>query len=133
MLPDSHSLQQSTIRLLWGGILVASLLAFFAAWNIGSAANYGGDTGRSGVVASVDMPLHVNTEHTLSLKRLFNNCNGQPKSAESPEPVWALAAGEFIASLPFVAAHQDKRTGLSPHIRLYQLQTLNVPRAPPLV
>jgi hypothetical protein len=84
-------------------------------------------------LVSVDMPLHATSEHSFTLKRYFTRHKDQPKSAEPVEPIWALSSGEFIAAQPLVAANQHNPAARSPHFRLYQLQTLNISRAPPLV
>ncbi len=134
MLLQSQNQQQTTNRLLWGGILAVGILWLLAAFGVGNKAEYSGsDTGRKGVVASVDMPLHANSEHSLALKRFFNRDKDQPKSAETPDPIWALTHRNFLASLPLVAAHQHTPTANSPRICRHQSQSLNVPRAPPLV
>lgn len=134
MLVHSRLQQQSTIRLLWSGILAVGILCLLTAWSPGSHAGYvGSDTGRDGFAVSADMPLHANSRHSLALKRFFNRYKDQPKSTEPPDPIWALTSGEFIDSLPLVAANQHSPTINSPLISLHQLQTLNVPRAPPLV
>lgn len=129
-----YNLQQSNLRLLWSGVLAVGILCLLAAWSLGSHAEYAsGDTGRGGFAVSVDMPLHANSEHSLSLQRFFNRYKDQPKPVEPPQSIWALTPSEFIVSLPCVAANQHNLTAHSPHIHLHQLQTLNVPRAPPLV
>ena len=130
---NSQPLQQSTIRLLWSGIFVAGILCLLAGWSLGNKAEYvGSDIGRNGFAASVDMPLHVNAEHSLALKRLSNRTKTQFSSVEPPAPVWALIPGEFVISLPLGTAQQHTSI-TSPLIHQYQLQTLNAPRAPPLV
>jgi len=126
--------QQSTIRLLWSGILAVGILWLLAAGNIEFSSDHvGSNTGSNGIVTSVDMPLHANGEHSLTLKRFFTRLKDQPKSAEPPEPVWAITSGEFITALLLVTANQHKPSVLSPYFSLYQLQTLNISRAPPLV
>lgn len=134
MLVHSCLPQQSNNRPLWGGILVVGFLYLLAAWGIGSTTEYpGSDTGRNSRVVSVDMPLHATSEHSFTLKRFFTRHKDQPKSAEPAEPIWALSSAEIIAALPLVAVNQQNTAASSPHFRLYQLQTLNIPRAPPLV
>ncbi len=134
MLVHSRLQQHSNHRPLWGGILAVGILCLLVAWSLGSHAEYvGSDTGRGGFAVSVDMPLHANSKHSLSLQRFLNRYKDQPKSAEPPDPIWALTAGQFIVSLPCVAANQHNPTARSPYFSLHQLQTLNVPRAPPLV
>lgn len=129
-----YSLQQSNLRLLWSGVLTVGILCLLAAWSFGSHAEYvDSNTGHGRFAVSVDMPLHASSEHTLSLQRFFNRYKDQPKPVEPAEPIWALTAGEYIVSLPFVARNQQNLAAHSPHIHLHQLQTLNVPRAPPLV
>jgi hypothetical protein len=126
--------QQATHRLLWSGILAVGILWLLAAFSVGNKAEYSGsDTGRKGVAAVVDMPLHASGEHSLALKRFFNRDKDQPGSAETPDPIWALTHREFLASLSLVAAKQHNPATHSLCICRYQLQTLNVPRAPPLV
>lgn len=133
MSASSHHQQQSMIRLLWSGILAVSMLCLWASSALGVKTEYVvSDVGRNGVAISVDMPLHVHSEHSLSLKRFFNRYNDQPKPAEPPTPVWALTANEFSASLPAIATTQHNVIQ-SPHTYPHQLQTLNAPRAPPLV
>lgn len=134
MLVHSHLQQKSNDRPLWGGILAVGILCLLAAWSLEPTAEYaGGDAERNGRVISVDMPLHANSEHSLVLKRFLDRYKDQPKSAEPPDPIWALTAGQFIVSLPCVAANQHKLTTDFPCFSLHHLQTLNVPRAPPLV
>lgn len=126
--------QQTTNRLLWSGILAVGILWLLVAFSVGNKAEYSGnDAGRKGVAASVDIPLHANGEHSLALKRFFNRDNDQPGSAEPSAPIWALTHREFLASLSLVAAKQHNPASLSLRICRYQLQTLNIPRAPPLV
>lgn len=130
----SQNQQQTTNRLLWSGILAVGILWLLAAFSVGNKAEYSGsDAGRKGVVASVDMPLHANGEHSFALKRFFKRDKDQPRSVETPDPIWALTHREFLASLPLVTAHQHNPAACSPRICRYQLQSLNVPRAPPLV
>lgn len=134
MLVHSRLPQQSNNRPLWSGILVVVFLYLLAACGLGSTTEYSGsDTGRNGRVVSVDMPLHATSEHSFTLKRFFTRHKDQPKSAEPAEPIWALSSAEIIAALPLVAADQHNPSAPSPHFRLYQLQTLNISRAPPLV
>jgi hypothetical protein len=129
---QTHLQQQSTIRLLCSGILAVGILCLLAAWNLGSYAEYAGsDSGRNGLAVSVDMPLHANSEYSLALKRFFNRDKDQPKPFDQPDPIWATS-GELIASLPLAAANLHNPATYSPCICLYQLQTLNAPRAPPL-
>lgn len=130
--PDTQQYLNST--LLRGGFLAVGILWLLAFWSFGGIANYSdASKGRSGFAATVDMPLHANGEHSFSVKRSFTRAKDQPKSLELPEPGWALAVSEFIAALPLVAANQQSLASNSPFIGLYQLQTLNIPRAPPLV
>jgi hypothetical protein len=117
-----------------GGCLAVSLLWLLALWNLGSANDLvGSDASRHDVVAAQNMPLHANSEYSLSLKRFFSRHKDQPKSAESPEPIWAATANEFVALLPLVAARLNNFAAQNPPTRLHQLQTLNISRAPPLV
>jgi hypothetical protein len=126
--------QQSTIRLLWSGILAVSILWLLAAGNIEFSSDYvGNNKGSNGIVASVDMPLHANSEHSFTLKRFFSRYKDQPKSAEPPEPIWSLTANDIIALLPRVTARLHNSAAQNPHIYPHQLQTLNISRAPPLV
>jgi hypothetical protein len=128
---QTHLKQQSTIRLLGSGILAVGILCLLA-WSLGSHTGHAGnDSGRSGFAVSMHMPLQANSEYSFALKRFFNRDKDQPKSVEPSDPIWATS-GEVIASLRLVAANLHNPTTHSPHIRPHQLQTLNVPRAPPL-
>lgn len=130
--PCDHHQPQLHSRL--GGCLAVSLLWLLALWNLGSTNDLvGSDASRHGVVAAQNMPPHANSDHSLSLKRFFSRHKDQPKSAESPEPIWASTANEFVALLPLVAARLNNSAAQNPRIRLHQLQTLNISRAPPLV
>jgi hypothetical protein len=134
MLVHSDLQQQSTLRLLWSGILAVGILCLLAAWSFGDHAEYtGSDAGRNGYSVSTDMPLQANSEYSLGLKRFLIRYKDQPKPVEPPEPVWSLASSNVIAVLPLAAANQQFSVGHSPLICLYQLQTLNISRAPPLV
>ncbi|MDR7090519.1 hypothetical protein [Cellvibrio fibrivorans] len=127
-------LQQSTLRLLLSGIFVVGILCLLAAWNYANKTEYFADnTGSNGFTIAVDMPLHANGEVSLALKRFIYRYKNQPKPVEPIDPIWALSSGEFIVVLPCVAASQHTATLLSPYLSLYQLQTLNISRAPPLV
>lgn len=131
---QTHLQHQSTIRLLWSGILAASLLWLLAVGNIEFSSDYAGSNkGSNGIIASVDLPLHANSEHSFTLKRFFSRYKDQPKSAEPPEPIWALTANDLIAVFPRVTARLHNSAAVNPHIYLHQLQTLNISRAPPLV
>ncbi|MGV8837479.1 hypothetical protein [Cellvibrio sp.] len=126
--------QQSTIRFLWGGIFVVGFLCLLAGWSLESSADYSSsDAGRNSRVVSVDMPLHANSEHSFTLKRFFSRNKDQPRSAEPPEPIWALTANDIITLHSHVTARLHNSTEQYPHIFLHQLQTLNISRAPPLV
>lgn len=134
MLVHSRLQQQSNHRPLWGEILVVGFLCLLAAWSLDPTTEYSGsDAERNGRVVSVDMPLHATSEHSFTLKRFFTRHKDQPKSAEPVEPIWALGSGEIIAKLPLVAANQYNPAARPPYFSLYQLQTLNISRAPPLV
>lgn len=130
----NHLQQQSTVRLLWGGMLVVGFLCLLASWSLGSSADYSvSDAGRNSRLVSVDMPLHANSEHSFTLKRFFSRYKDQPKSAEPPEPIWSLTANDIISLLPRVTARSHNAAAQHPHLFLHQLQTLNISRAPPLV
>ncbi len=134
MLVQSRLQQQSSVRLLWGGILVVGFLLLLAGWSLEPSADYSvSDAGRNSHLVSVDMPLHANSEHSFTLKRFFSRYKDQPKSAEPPEPVWALTANDIISLLPCVTARSHNAAAQHPHLSLHQLQTLNISRAPPLV
>lgn len=134
MLVHSRLPQQSSHRPVWGGILVVGLLCLLAAWSLDPTAEYvGSDVERNGRAVSVDMPLHANSEHSLSLKRFLNRYKDQPKSADPIEPIWVLRASEIIVALPLIAANMHKLIFHPPHFGLLQLQTLNISRAPPIV
>ena len=139
-----HRLPQ--LHPLLGGCLAVSLLWLLALWNLGSANDVvASDTSRHGVVASQDMPLHANSEHSLSIKRFFSRYKNHPESTECftsaersnttgyANPIWSLPSGEFIAALSLSFAQQKNGAVNSPRIYLHQLQALNAPRAPPLV
>lgn len=131
---QTHLQQQSTVRLLWGGMLVVGFLCLLASWSLDPTADYlGSDTERNGRVVSVDMPLHANSEYSFTLKRFFSRYKDQPKSAEPPEPIWSLTANDIISLLPRVTARSHNAAAQHPHLSLHQLQTLNISRAPPLV
>lgn len=134
MLVHSRLQQQSSVRLLWGGMLVVGFLCLLASWSLESSADYSvGDAGRNSRLVSVDMPLHANSEHSFTLKRFFSRYKDQPTSAEPPEPIWSLTANDIIALLPRVTARSHNAAAQHPHLSLHQLQTLNISRAPPLV
>lgn len=129
-----HAQQQIINRLLWSGILAIGILCLLATWNFNDDAEYAGsDAERSEFTVAVDLPLHANSEHSFAPKRFFNRYKDQPKPAESIEPIWALTDGEVTDSLLLVVASQQHPVTHSPHVYQYQLQTLNSPRAPPLV
>lgn len=138
--------RQLHLHPLLGGCLAVSLLWLLALWNLGFTNDVvGSDASRHGVVASQDMPLHANSEHSLSLKRFFSRYKNHPESAEGftaaerlaptgyADPIWSLPSGEFITALSLSVAQQNKSAFASPRIYLHQLQALNAPRAPPLV
>lgn len=130
----SHTQQQTINRLLWGGILAIGILCLWATWNFNDDAEYvGSDTGQSEFSVAADMPLHANGEYSLALKRFLTRYKDQPKPVELSDPVWAITFGEFIDPLLSVVANQHNPDAYSAHIYQYQLQTLNSPRAPPLV
>lgn len=142
--PCDH--RQSQLHPLLGGCLAVGILWLLVLWNLGSSNDVvSSDAGRQGVAASQDMPLHANSEHSLSIKRFFSRYKNHPESTEgftSPErsnttgyadPIWSLPAGEFIAALSLSFAQQKNGAVNSPRIYLHQLQALNAPRAPPFV
>ena len=134
MLVQSRIQQQSTVRLLWSGILAVGFLWILALGSVGDHIQHsGGDVGRNGRVVSLDMPLHASSEYSLSLKRFLNRYKDQPKSAEPNESIWVLSANEFIVALPLIAANTHRPIIHSPYFSLLQLQTLNISRAPPIV
>jgi hypothetical protein len=134
MLVHSRLQQQSSVRLLWGGMLVVGFLCLLASWSLESSADYSvSDAGRNSRLVSVDMPLHANSEHSFTLKRFLSRYKDQPKSAEPPEPTWVLAANDVIALFPCATARSHNSAAQTPHFSLHQLQTLNISRAPPLV
>jgi hypothetical protein len=140
---DNRQLQ---LHPLLGGCLAVSLLWLLALWNLGSTNDaVGSDAGRHDVVAAQDMPLHANSEHSLSLKRFFSRYKNHSESAEGfasaersnttghADSIWSLPAGEFITALSLSVEQQKNVAVSSPCIYLHQLQALNAPRAPPLV
>lgn len=134
MLVHSRLQQQFNDRPLWGGVLVVGFLCLLAAWSLDPTAEYlGSDTERKSHVVALDIPLHANSEHSLTLKQFLTRYKDQPKSAEPVEPIWGLGSGEFILVLPLVAANQNNPTAHSPYFSLHNLKTLNISRAPPLV
>lgn len=132
-MPIHSSIQQQTFnRLLWSGFLAVGFLWLLALGGLGDQAQHvGSDITRNGSVASVGMPLHASSEHSLSLKRFLNRYSDQPKSAEPIEPICVLSANEYVVALPLIATHT--LTTRSSHFILHQLQTLNISRAPPIV
>lgn len=129
--------RQPQLPPLLGGCLAVALLWFLALWNLGSPNDIvGSDAGRHSVVASQDMPLHANSEHSLSLKRFFSRNKSASKSADIFPPadsVWSFPSTEYIAALLPLVAQQNNSAIDSPLVYLHQLQALNAPRAPPLV
>lgn len=119
---------------LRAGCLAVGIVWLLALWSFGGAAYFGdGIKGRTDLTARVDLPLHANGEYSLSLKRFFNRYKDQPKAAEPPEPIWALTSTEENAALDIVAANQQSPVINTPVFCLQQFQTLNIPRAPPVV
>ncbi|WP_062063746.1 hypothetical protein [Cellvibrio sp. OA-2007] len=68
-MPIHSPMQQQTFnRLLWSGILAVGFLWLLALGSVGDQFQHSGsDVERDGRVASVDMPLHASSEHSLSL------------------------------------------------------------------
>ncbi|HCS63329.1 MAG TPA: hypothetical protein DIW64_04175 [Cellvibrio sp.] len=134
MLILSQSSYQPNLPLLRGGVLAVGILWLLVLWNLGANSDdlVGGANPKS-ITASADMPLHVNSEYSLTLNRFLNRHKDQFRLVEPLEPIWALLSGEFIVSLPCVVANQHSLSAYFPRIHIHQLQTLNAPRAPPLV
>ncbi|WP_323814097.1 hypothetical protein [Cellvibrio sp. NN19] len=132
-------LSQSSMRLLWGGLLAASIL-----WLLALASNNGvyvaGDAGSKSVAASLEMPLHVPAEHSRALKRFFKRTSNPPSTdlshhlaaTETPVALWVLIASEFVVTPSLTAAFSVAESS-SPRVYLQQLQSLDSPRAPPFV
>lgn len=132
-------LSQSSMRLLWGGLLAASIL-----WLLALASNNGayvaGDAGRKSVAASLEMPLHVPAEHSRALKCFFKRSSNYPttdlshhlSATETPVALWVLIASEFVVA-PSLTAEFPVAESSTPRVYLQQLQTLDSPRAPPFV
>lgn len=119
---------------LWGRLLAGGMLWLLVVGGFVATSNMGqGDADRSYLAVAVDLPQHLNSEQSLSLQRLFKRYKDQPKPLEPPEPIWLLTVAELMDLRPCVAAGQFSPVGNSPFICLQQLQTLNIPRAPPLV
>lgn len=133
MLVHSRLQQQSSVRLLWGGMLVVGFLCLLASWSLGASADYSvSDAERNSHLVSVDMPLHANSEHSFTLKRFFSRYKDQPTCAEPPEPIWSLTAN-VVSLLPHLTASLHNAAAQHPYLSLHHLQTLNISRAPPLV
>jgi hypothetical protein len=134
MCNQPHYHQAPSLPFLWRGIAAASLLWLLAIFSLEvNAYKTANEFDRHGIVASVDMPLHANSEHSFSLKRYFSRHKDQPSSVELPEPFWVLLASDPLAPLLLVATNQHSSAAPSLPICAHQWQTLNVPRAPPLV
>lgn len=134
MPTNAHLQQQQNVRLLLSGVLAASILWLLAAWILGEKIDYvSSDSSHNGVLVSVDMPLHANSEHTFTIKRFFNRAKDRPKSAEPADVIWALVPAEYSV-WPFSSGTTQSTSAISlPHVCLHQLHALNAPRAPPLV
>ncbi len=129
-----HAQQQIINRLLWSGILAIGILCLLATWNFNDDAEYAGsDAGRSEFSVAVDMPLHASAEYSLALKRFLTRYKDQPKPVDLSQPIWAITSTEFIDPLLSVVVNQHNPDAYFSPIYAYQLQTLNSPRAPPLV
>ncbi|MDO8343037.1 MAG: hypothetical protein Q7T48_07555 [Cellvibrio sp.] len=134
MLISSQNPYQPNSQLLGRGVLVVGILWLLVLWNFEAKTDHlVGGAIHERIIVSADMPLHVHSEHSLTLNRVLNRAKDQSKLVESPEPIWALSSGEFIVSLPCAVANQHSLSAYFPRIHIHQLQTLNAPRAPPLV
>lgn len=139
MTTHSPQLSQSSMRLLWGGLLAAGIL-----WLLVLATNNGvygaGEDGRKSVAASLELPLHVPAEHSRALKRFFKRTSNYPSTDispplsadETPVALWVLIASEFVFAPPLTADFSVANNS-SPRVYLQQLQSLDAPRAPPFV
>lgn len=134
MHKPSHHLPALPPTLVWRGLLAVGLLwlLVLGSWEPGSAQGVS-DTDRRSLAPLVDMPLHANSDHSLSVKRFFPRPKTQPDALDLPDTPWALLPGNlWVAPFPHHGAAQvglDFTSGVCRH----QLQALNVPRAPPLV
>lgn len=117
----------------WRGVLLVGLLWVLAIYQLGGQTVQLDSAERRGIAASIDAPLHANSEHSFSLKRHFSRAKNQPNSLESPEPLWLLLASEFRLAPASDFVRQSLLAEIAPAISWLQLQSLNVPRAPPLV
>lgn len=135
--PSSHSPAPlpATVAggIVWRGVLLVGLLWVLAIYQLGGQTVQLDSAERRGIAASIDTPLHANSEHSFSLKRHFSRAKNQPNSLESPEPLWLLLAGEFRAVPALYFSRQSLLSAAAPGVCWQQLQSLNVPRAPPLV
>ncbi len=134
MHKPSHHLPALPPTLVWRGLLAVGLLWLLAlgSWELGAAHGVS-DTDRRSLAPLVDMPLHANSDHSLSLKRFFPRPKTQPDALDLPDTPWALLPGNLLAvSFPHHGLAHFSLTFTSGVCR-HQLQALNVPRAPPLV
>lgn len=118
----------------WRGMLAVGLLWMLAIWNIGGSAEISiNNLGRSDVVATQDFRLHASGDYSLSVKRFYSRYQDQSSSLKLSDPHWNLHSTAITnLLLLFISTEQNPYTYV-PAIRLYQLQVLNAPRAPPLV
>lgn len=124
------------------GLLGISLLSFLAIFTWGEnnhSVNIDFDASPNGAVGVVDMPLHANSEHSLSPKRFLNRDKSQRNSfgvselSDLPEPFWILLGDEFSWPQSLSAIRPYKSAVGLPPIGLPQWVTLNISRAPPIV
>lgn len=125
--------QAPNLPLLWRGIAAASLLWLVAICSLEVNANKTSDIEHHGVVASVDVPLHANSEHSLSLKRFFSRHKNQSTSVDLPEPCWILLGGDHWVNQSLLVTAPQNFPALSPLIYPRSWHSPNTPRAPPLV
>lgn len=134
--PSSHYQALSPVpvwkAVAWRSVLLVGLL-WLAALYTGTQTTPWGAAKQNGIATAIDAPLHANSEHSFSLKRFFSRTKSQPNTLESPEPLWLLLASEFRLAPASDFVRQSLLAEIAPAISWLQLQSLNVPRAPPLV
>lgn len=125
---------QPYLASFWGGILVVGMLWMLAIWNVGASVGISVNVlERSGAVATQDLRLHTSGDYSPGVKRFYSRYQDQSSSLKLSDPQWNLHSAEIAGLLPVFVSSGETSYTYFPAIRLHQLQSLNAPRAPPLV
>ena len=148
MVNPDRNLSPSQLRLLCSWVLVVGTVWLAVLWNVGlNNPDIARGIKRSGIVATLDMPLHTSGEHFLSLTRTLNRYSPQfrpsqlkPSQLKPTQYTPNETLDTFVVFLFKAAILLQLAAVLFCAARLVvlpfdflQLLTLNISRAPPAI